>query len=102
FNSRTQVSLDWLAAQAGTSHSAMLGETLGGRPNGPRDCAWAWMGSPPLPEDGIAGWLRFDSRHAGLVLFCYADGSVRRHAQCTAARPAPPLSAPADWLLSAP
>ena len=106
FDSRTQVSLDWLAAQAGTSHSAMLGETLGGSPDGPRDYAWAWMGSPPLPEVGSANrspsWLRFSSRHTGLVLFYYADGSVRGQAHCTAARQAAPAPTTADWLLSGP
>jgi prepilin-type N-terminal cleavage/methylation domain-containing protein len=64
----------------GTSHTLMFGEALGGQNGNRRDYAHSWMGSGALPTAwGLsdADYYRFSSRHPGIVLFCYCDGSVR-------------------------
>src|SRR5262249_28613464 len=66
----------------GTSNTIGFGETLGGRTRN-RDYRWAWMGAGSLPtawglpNDTDAGFYTFSSRHPGVVLFAFCDGSVR-------------------------
>jgi prepilin-type processing-associated H-X9-DG protein len=61
----------------GTSETLMFGEALG--LTGVVEIPHTWMGGGPLH----VAWgledhpLEFDSRHPGVVQFCYADGSVR-------------------------
>jgi prepilin-type processing-associated H-X9-DG protein len=78
----------------GTSNTIAFGETLGG--NGglagqPRDAVLSWFGSSQLPTawglgpaggtsatgQAYPGWFQFSSKHAGVVNFAFADGSVR-------------------------
>jgi len=76
----------------GASMTLMFGESRGGL-TGPqtgvqqREYAFTWMGCGTLPtawglswdpasENG-GEWYRFGSAHAGIVQFCFADGSVR-------------------------
>src|SRR5262249_52986117 len=66
----------------GTSNTIAFGETLGGKPIN-RDFRLSWMGAGSLPtfngtfNDDRAGWYNFGSRHSGVVLFGFCDGSVR-------------------------
>ncbi len=68
----------------GTSNTLMLGENTGGRKNGRRGGLASWMGTGAiptwggLPRDGQdpAPGIIFDSKHPGVVQFCFADGSV--------------------------
>jgi prepilin-type N-terminal cleavage/methylation domain-containing protein/prepilin-type processing-associated H-X9-DG protein len=69
----------------GTSNTLLLGEFDGGRQNGQRMYLPSWMrcGVLPtwegLPRDGQdVSPPGFDSKHPGVVQFCFADGSVRR------------------------
>jgi hypothetical protein len=76
----------------GTSNTLLFGEGLGGSPTG--DLQWTWMGVGAIPtfqgiqdgqsvvNGGVAAtsnpsWSSFNSAHGGIVLFCFADGSVR-------------------------
>lgn len=64
----------------GTSHTLMFGEALGGAKGGDRIYSHSWMGSGSLPVAwGLQNqdYNRFSSRHPGVILFCFADGSVR-------------------------
>jgi prepilin-type N-terminal cleavage/methylation domain-containing protein len=65
----------------GTSNTVMFGETLGGEEIGPRQFSLTWMGAGSLPTYwGLptpAQWYTFGSKHTGLVLFGYGDGSIR-------------------------
>jgi prepilin-type N-terminal cleavage/methylation domain-containing protein/prepilin-type processing-associated H-X9-DG protein len=69
----------------GTSNTLLLGEKDGGRQNGQRVASAAWMGIGVLPAwSGLPGDGQdpalppvFDSKHPGVVQFCFADGSVR-------------------------
>jgi prepilin-type N-terminal cleavage/methylation domain-containing protein len=65
----------------GTSNTIAFGEALGGSENEPRDYALTWMGAGSLPLYwGLpipAQWYTFGSKHTGVVLFGWADGSVR-------------------------
>jgi prepilin-type N-terminal cleavage/methylation domain-containing protein/prepilin-type processing-associated H-X9-DG protein len=82
FTNRSQVSLAHIAD--GTSNTLLLGEVVGSWVNGRRfhvDC-WIGVGSKPaafgLPPDGLdpAAAAQFNSKHPGVVQFCFADGSV--------------------------
>jgi prepilin-type N-terminal cleavage/methylation domain-containing protein len=83
FSNRSQTSLSRIPD--GTSNTLLLGEKVGGRVNGQRVALTAWMGSGVvptwggLPADGRdpAFPPSFDSKHRGVVQFCFADGSVR-------------------------
>jgi prepilin-type N-terminal cleavage/methylation domain-containing protein len=68
----------------GTSNTLLFGEWLGGRANGQRSYQAAWMmgslesvagleADGQEPRDGA----QFDSKHPGIVQFCFADGSIR-------------------------
>jgi prepilin-type N-terminal cleavage/methylation domain-containing protein/prepilin-type processing-associated H-X9-DG protein len=80
----------------GTSNTIAFGETLGG--NGglagqQRDAVLSWFGSGSLPtawglvpaagpandrsSQAAPGWYQFSSKHAGVINFAFADGSVR-------------------------
>jgi prepilin-type N-terminal cleavage/methylation domain-containing protein len=75
----------------GTSNTIAFGETLGGPETGARTYALSWMGAGSLPTywglptpqptatPPVPGgdWYTFGSKHPGVVLFGYADGSVR-------------------------
>jgi len=65
----------------GTSNTFMFGETLGGAETGTRDFSLAWMGAGSLPVyfglPSPAAWYQFGSKHTGVVLFAYGDGSIR-------------------------
>jgi prepilin-type N-terminal cleavage/methylation domain-containing protein/prepilin-type processing-associated H-X9-DG protein len=64
----------------GTSTTLLLGEGAWDADNG-AFAAWMWGGSCPtwsgLKKDGPdTGKSQFNSRHSGVVQFCFADGSV--------------------------
>src|SRR5262249_46654226 len=69
----------------GCSNTLLLGEVDGGREDGRRQYHAAWMGVGAMPTwSGLAGGgepfqfaTQFGSKHAGVVQFCFADGSVR-------------------------
>jgi prepilin-type N-terminal cleavage/methylation domain-containing protein/prepilin-type processing-associated H-X9-DG protein len=69
----------------GTSNTLLLGELIGGRTSGRRWALHSWMGTAATPTwGGLApdgqdpvNAVRFDSKHPGVVQFCFADGSVR-------------------------
>jgi len=65
----------------GTSNTIMFGETLGGAEVGTRDFSLTWMGAGSLPVywglPSPAQWYTFGSKHTGVVLFGWGDGSVR-------------------------
>jgi hypothetical protein len=81
FLTQSQNSIAQVSSADGTSNTLMFGETLGGTDQGGRDFADAWMGMGALPTAwGLpepTGWYTFGSKHAGIVQFSYADGSVR-------------------------
>jgi prepilin-type N-terminal cleavage/methylation domain-containing protein/prepilin-type processing-associated H-X9-DG protein len=100
---RSQVSLGAITNDRGTSNTRLFGETLGGHSSGPRDYSLAWIGPGAIavfpPGFGGSGSpqipYHFSSRHAGIVNFCFADGSVRGVTQDQADNvielPPPPL-----------
>jgi hypothetical protein len=69
----------------GTSHTLLLGEFTGGRVNHQRMYLRSWMCAGVVPTmSGLAADGQdplfpplFDSKHPGIVQFCFADGSVR-------------------------
>jgi prepilin-type N-terminal cleavage/methylation domain-containing protein len=83
FTNRSKTSLGRIPD--GTSTTILLGEELGGTENGRHMYVAAWMGfggEPTwsgLPRDGQDPLTPpvFDSKHPGIVQFCFADGSVR-------------------------
>ncbi len=67
----------------GTSNTLLFGEVTGGSvqdPSGKYGYLWVSVGSLPtflgLSTD-VPEWFQFSSFHAGVVQFCFADGSVR-------------------------
>jgi len=65
----------------GTSNTFGFGEILGGSGGPSRDFNAAWMGAGSLPTAwGLiepAQWYTFGSKHPGVIIFGYCDGSVR-------------------------
>jgi hypothetical protein len=67
----------------GSSNTLLFGEAIGDSDTGPQQLAFSWMGVGAMPTawgtpTGAASvWSSFDSNHAGIVQFCFGDGSVR-------------------------
>jgi prepilin-type N-terminal cleavage/methylation domain-containing protein len=79
----------------GTSNTLMFGESIGGGKGGTPNVAFPWIGpnviatrwglpqigSDSLPNAAGFGYYpayrQFSSSHTGVILFCFADGSVR-------------------------
>ncbi|OWK36531.1 DUF1559 domain-containing protein [Fimbriiglobus ruber] len=78
----------------GTSNTLMFGESLGGwqKSGGGPSFIYPWMGTnvmttrwglPQTGQDslpaatGYPAYRQFSSQHPGVILFCFADGSVR-------------------------
>jgi prepilin-type N-terminal cleavage/methylation domain-containing protein/prepilin-type processing-associated H-X9-DG protein len=84
FTNRSETALGRLPD--GTSQTLLLGELDGGREEGRRMAHGSWMGVGTMPTwgglpRGGADFLfatHFSSKHAGVVQFAFADGSVRR------------------------
>jgi prepilin-type N-terminal cleavage/methylation domain-containing protein len=76
----------------GTSNTIFLGETLGGIDTGGRDYVFSWMGTGGMPTAWgpltPSGWTTYGSKHTGVVLFGWGDGSVR---------PVRKISGTTDW-----
>jgi prepilin-type N-terminal cleavage/methylation domain-containing protein len=94
FTNRSKVTIAEITSADGASNTLMFGELLGGRASpSPRDFVYSWMGNGSLgtkwglgpggPYDGKSvnnvngAWWVFSSRHNGVVLFAFGDGSVR-------------------------
>jgi prepilin-type N-terminal cleavage/methylation domain-containing protein/prepilin-type processing-associated H-X9-DG protein len=88
FGNRTKLILS--AIPDGTSNTLMFGEGLGGPGIGTRTFAWSWVGIGGVPtarglaQNAVSQYdvnsfahIRFSSRHASGVNFCFGDGSVR-------------------------
>jgi prepilin-type N-terminal cleavage/methylation domain-containing protein/prepilin-type processing-associated H-X9-DG protein len=80
FTNRSRWSVGQVTAQDGTSNTLLLGEGTWDAANSPF-VAWMWGGSCPtwsgLKHDGPkTGGGQFNSKHSGVVQFCFADGSV--------------------------
>lgn len=83
FCNRSAVTLGQMAACDGASNTLLFGEWLDDFPTGPRRYAGAWIGAGSLPTAwgtaprGSTAGFEFNSKHIGLIQFCYGDGSVR-------------------------
>jgi prepilin-type N-terminal cleavage/methylation domain-containing protein len=81
FTNRSSVSMAQLSGADGSSNTALFGEYLGDADTGPRNWAAAWMGMGSLPTawglPATPAFYTFGSKHAGVVQFCFGDGSVR-------------------------
>ena len=92
FTNRSKRMLTEVSANDGASNTLMFGETYANT-NPPAAAKWggpftySWMAGPlmtayglpsnPNPSTDPPGWNYFSSRHNGIVLFAYGDGSVR-------------------------
>jgi hypothetical protein len=93
FTNRSKVTIAEVTSADGASNTLMFGEGLGGTVKGQRDFLWSWIacgslgtkwglgpGAAPNPGGSVGvvngGWWMFTSRHNGVVLFAFADGSV--------------------------
>jgi len=67
----------------GSSNTLLFGEAVGGKKPGDdvTTYAFSWVGCGAMGTawglEKAEGWYQFSSRHAGVVQFCLADGSVR-------------------------
>jgi prepilin-type processing-associated H-X9-DG protein len=84
FTNRSNITMGHITAADGASNTLMFGETLGDTPFGARMTSDCWMGVGALPTawglpvtQSDTGWWHFNSRHPGVVQFCFCDGSVR-------------------------
>ncbi|MBX9582010.1 MAG: DUF1559 domain-containing protein [Gemmataceae bacterium] len=84
FYNRSKVRFEHI--QDGTSNTMAFGEGLGQLTNGSvRDRLWSWMGCSmvaywgnPAPDRvSTPGWFQFSSRHTGISMFAFGDGSIR-------------------------
>jgi prepilin-type N-terminal cleavage/methylation domain-containing protein len=82
FVNRTTTSISHVTAADGTANTLMFGECFCAN-LGPRYSSAAWMGTGcnstafGMADDSLSNAARhWNSRHTGLVLFAYADGSV--------------------------
>jgi prepilin-type processing-associated H-X9-DG protein len=95
-NSRTKIT----AIGDGTSNTIAFGETLAGKYSA-RDFRLSWMGAGSMPSkygipsDPNARWWTWSSKHSGVVMFGFCDGSVRgfRKGIEYSATPTPQLNA---------
>ena len=110
FGNRTRNSL--ARVTDGTSNTLMMGETVGGFSGGTQTYLPSWMGFGvgftkfgiyAYQPKGNSIWAGFGSKHTGVALFCFGDGSVRnlRSGIPSMYTPAggPPPGAGADWLV---
>jgi prepilin-type N-terminal cleavage/methylation domain-containing protein len=80
---RSTVGLAQLTSMDGASNTLLFGEYLGDADTGTRQYSACWMGVGALPAaHGIdtganANCAMFNSKHTGVVQFCFGDGSVR-------------------------
>jgi len=80
---RSKVTIAEVTSADGASNTLMFGESLGGKPTGQRDFVFSWIGvgalgtKNGLGENNNSGWAYFNSRHNGVILFAFGDGSVR-------------------------
>jgi hypothetical protein len=121
FYNRSKTRLSQLTGADGAANTIMFGEGLGGPAVGdgssPRDTYWAWMGcgavgvkyglapegnggTPPSNAASANGnYVMFGSRHTGVVMFAYGDGSVHavRRGSTTVRNPAPNPIETSQW-----
>ena len=81
FSNRSRNSIDKVSD--GTSNTLLFGEFTGGASGGRVEYAATWMGFSCVPTfGGLANhnnsqWFNLSSSHTGVVVFGFADGSVR-------------------------
>jgi len=103
---RSKVTMAEVTSSDGASNTLMFGQGLGGSAK-TRDFVWSWIGcgsvctkwglgpggTNPGGSVGVVngGWWMFTSRHNGIVLFAFGDGSVHglRVGQTTVKNPVP-------------
>lgn len=77
FTDHSRVSLSMI--KDGASKTLLFGEAFGHIDSGAYAVGYSWMGCGAMPVGwglGDGQWYQFSSRHAGVVMFCMADGSV--------------------------
>ncbi len=82
FTNRSPVSLVQITGADGASNTLLFGECASALDPSGLTVAHSWMGSGALPtawgtvDQRGGAWYAFTSKHAGVVQFCFADGSV--------------------------
>jgi prepilin-type N-terminal cleavage/methylation domain-containing protein/prepilin-type processing-associated H-X9-DG protein len=82
---QSRLSLGEVSGADGSAHTLMFGEVASNQSGTTVMRGYAWMGAGLLPTAfGIpdlsiqaSSWASFNSRHTGVVNFCYGDGSIR-------------------------